>query len=135
MAGQHESDGSLKFKHGHILCFVIRSDLLFLLAEGNAGITNTMYHKAFKKIEHCDVETWENVKPESENGWKFELFVHSFMPLVDQGKLGVLMVDRETEFSPVKDADGPVSTTYGYAAEPLPDTPAFARRMVLAEAT
>ena len=94
-----------------------------------------MYHKAFKKIEHCDVETWENVKPESENGWKFELFVHSFMPLVDQGKLGVLMVDRETEFSPVKDADGPVSTTYGYAAEPLPDTPAFARRMVLAEAT
>ena len=62
---------------------MIRSDLLFLLAEGNAGITNQLYHKAFKKIEHCDPETWEDVKPDENNGWKFELFVHSFMPMVD----------------------------------------------------
>lgn len=73
---------------------MIRSDLLFLLAEGNSGSTNQLYHKAFKKIEHCDPETWEDIKPNEENGWKFELFVHSFMPMVDQGKLGVLMVDR-----------------------------------------
>ena len=39
------------------------------------------------------------------------------------------MVDRETEFAPVKDADGPKFTTFGYEAEPLPDTPTFARRM------
>lgn len=45
------------------------------------------------------------------------------------------MVDREVEFAPVKDADGPTMTTFGYEAEPLPDTPAFARRMVLTEAT
>ena len=37
------------------------------------------------------------------------------------------MVDRNTEFAPVKNADGP--------DEPLPDTPAFARKMILAEAT
>lgn len=45
------------------------------------------------------------------------------------------MANRETEFAPVKEANGPSSTSYGYEAEPLPDTPAFARRMVLAEAT
>ena len=135
VASQRDADGSLTFKHGHILSFVIRSDLLFILAEGNAGNTNQLYHKAFKKIEHCDPETWDDIVPQEENGWKFELFVHSFMPMVDQGKLGVLMVDRETEFAPVKDKDGPRKTTFGYDAEPLPDTPAFARRMVLAEAT
>ena len=45
------------------------------------------------------------------------------------------MVDRQTEFAPVKDADGPKLTTFGYEAQPLPDTPAFARCMILAEAT
>jgi len=88
-----------------------------------------------KKIEHCDPETWEDIKPSETNGWKFELFVHSFLPMVDQGKLGVLLVDRETEFSPVKEANGPTQTTFGYPAEPLPDTPDFARRMVMAEAS
>ena len=47
--------------------------------------------------------------------------------MVEEGKLGVMMVDRNTEFAPVKNADGP--------DEPLPDTPAFARKMILAEAT
>ena len=65
--------------------------------------------------------------PETENGWKFELFIHEFLPMVEQGRLGVLTVDRETEFAPVKNADGP--------AEPLPDTPAMAKKMILAEAT
>lgn len=49
--------------------------------------------------------------------------------MVDQGKLGVLMVDRSTEFAPVKNADANSND------EPLPDTPAFARRMLLAEST
>ena len=37
------------------------------------------------------------------------------------------MVDRDTEFAPVKEADA--------AGEPKPDTPTWARRMLLAEAT
>ena len=57
------------------------------------------------------------------------------MPMVEQGKLGVLMVDRQTEFAPVKEANGPKKTTFGYDAEPLPDTPDWARRMIMAEAT
>ena len=45
------------------------------------------------------------------------------------------MVNRQSEFAPVKNADGPAFTSAGYEAEPLPDTPAWARRMVLAEGT
>ena len=37
------------------------------------------------------------------------------------------MVDRQTEFAPVKNADGPD------AENPLPDTPAFARKMLMDE--
>ena len=55
--------------------------------------------------------------------------------MVDQGKLGVLVVDRDTEFAPVKNADGPTVTEDFEIAEPLPDTPAMARKMILAEST
>ena len=79
------------------------------------------YHSSFKKISHVD-----SLTPTSENGWKFELFIHGFLPHVEEGKLGVLTVDRNTEFAPVKNADGP--------NEPLPDTPAYARKMILEEA-
>lgn len=116
MATERLSDGSLKYDHGHILVFVVRSDLLLDLAIGEKSKSNNLYHRAHKKISHYDIESGETIVPTSENGWKFELFVHEFMPHVDQGKLGVLIVERETEFAPVKNADGP--------AEPLPDTPA-----------
>lgn len=55
--------------------------------------------------------------------------------MVEQGQLGVLVVDRESEFAPVKDANGPALTSFGYPAEPLPDTPDYAKRQVLKEST
>ena len=57
------------------------------------------------------------------------------MPMIEEGKLGILMVDRATEFAPVKEGDGPKTTAFGYEAEPLPDTPSFSKQMMLAEAT
>lgn len=48
----------------------------------------------------------ELITPEKENAWKFELFLQNFMPLVEEFKLGVLEVARETEFAPIKNADG-----------------------------
>ena len=87
--------GSLVFNHGHILVFLCRSDFLIgLITKGSQAQSNALYHKAFKKIEHCDAETWETVVPSEENGWKFELFLHNFMPMVEAGKLGILEVDR-----------------------------------------
>ena len=59
------------------------------------------------------MESFEDIKAEAPNGWKFELFVHGFLPMVQQGKLGVLMVDRETEFAPVKEANGPRQNDQG----------------------
>ena len=88
-----------------------------------------MYHKAFKKVAHVDPESWDEITPDSENAYKFELFLHNFMPQVPDGKLGVLVVDRDSEFAPVKNADGPDSSN------PLPDTPAYARKMVLEESS
>ena len=127
MATEMLEDGNLKYNHGHILVFIVRSDLLLELATGSSSQSNALYHRAHKKISHYDIASGETIVPETENGWKFELFIHEFLPMVEQGRLGVLTVDRETEFAPVKNADGP--------AEPLPDTPAMAKKMILAEAT
>ena len=135
MASEYLADGTLKYNHGHILMFVVRSDFLLELAIGSAAQSNQLYHKAFKKITYCNPETWEQIFPTKENGWKFELFIHGFVPMVEQGKLGVLEVSRDTEFAPVKNADGPKTTKDGEPAEPLPDTPSYARKMILAEAS
>ena len=66
------------------------------------------------------------MRPEEENGWQFELFLHDFLPRVEAGKLGVLTVERASEFAPVKNADGADGTL-------VPDSPAMAREMILAE--
>ena len=39
-----------------------------------------MYHKALKKVDCFDFERAEYVKPEKENGWKFELFLQNILP-------------------------------------------------------
>jgi UDP-N-acetylglucosamine/UDP-N-acetylgalactosamine diphosphorylase len=119
-------DGQLKFKLGHILVFMIKADFLVKLVSFDSGNQNSLYHKAFKKIVHADPETWEDIEPTSENGWKFELFMHSLLPKVEGGRLGVLTVDRDSEFGPVKNADDPSGAV-------APDTPACARQMYLAD--
>lgn len=134
LAGRQDADGNLQFNLGNILVYICRTDFLMQLCAGEES-GNSLYHKAFKKIEHCDPNTYEDIKPDTENGWKFELFLHNFLPKVDQGKLGVLLVDRAIEFGPVKEKNGPEKTNYGYDADPLPDTPAWARRMIMQEAT
>lgn len=95
---------------------------------GSKGGATDLYHRAFKKISHMNPQTNEMIVPQKENGWKFELFLHNFMPRVERGKLGILTVDRETEFAPVKNADANDGRV-------LPDTPAMARKMIFAEAT
>ena len=50
-------DGSLKYTHGHILVFVVRSDFLLELALGDQATSNALYHRAHKKIAHWDPDT------------------------------------------------------------------------------
>lgn len=83
---------------------------------------NKLYHKAHKKIEQWDGE--KAVKPDIENGYKFELFLHNFLPFCDQGKFGALKVIREEEFGPVKNKDGAAT-----------DTPTTARTLLIEQHT
>ena len=120
-------NGNLKYNLGNILIFMVSAKFLLDLTEGQNLTTKNFYNKAYKKVSHVNTETWEDIVPESENAWKFELFIHSFVPFVEEGKLGVMIVDRDSEFAPVKNIDG---------ADPdviLPDTPSNARRMILLE--
>lgn len=78
----------------------------FLVEISVKSESSSLYHKAFKKMKYCDLKTMELVNPDKENAWKFELFLQNFMPLVEEYKLGVLEVSRETEFAPIKNADG-----------------------------
>ena len=63
-----------------------------------------MYHVAHKKVAYWDGE--EVVTPQIPNAYKFELFLHNFLPLCSEGKVGAIKVEREEEFGPVKNAEG-----------------------------
>ncbi|GHJ89018.1 hypothetical protein NliqN6_5420 [Naganishia liquefaciens] len=60
------------------------------------------FHIARKKIPTVDLATGGAVKPEAPNGMKLELFVFDVFPYTDA--LGVLEVERDQEFSPLKNA-------------------------------
>ena len=64
------------------------------------------------------------VTPDKENAYKFELFLQNFLPLVEDGKLGAVLVERHEEFAPVKNANGPQGN------EPVSDSPEKARIML-----
>jgi UDP-N-acetylglucosamine/UDP-N-acetylgalactosamine diphosphorylase len=97
--------GELKYNLGNILVFILKSEKLLDLAS-NSDTMNQLYHKAFKKISYYDPETKTTIAPKTPNAWKFELFIHNFLPFCEPGKLGVLKVKREEEFGPVKNAEG-----------------------------
>lgn len=99
------------------MIFVLSTKKLLSLCRDSSTL-NQLYHKAFKKIEAWNDQEGKAVKPDKENGYKFELFLHNFLPFCDQGKFGAIKVDRIEEFGPVKNANGPEGET------PVNDSPA-----------
>jgi UDP-N-acetylglucosamine/UDP-N-acetylgalactosamine diphosphorylase len=97
--------GELKFNLGNILVFLLSSKKLLELVN-NASTLNDLYHKAFKKYAYIDTETLKKIVPTVPNAYKFELFIHNFLPMCEAGRFGVLRVPREEEFAPVKNAEG-----------------------------
>jgi UDP-N-acetylglucosamine/UDP-N-acetylgalactosamine diphosphorylase len=87
------------------LVFILSSAKLLDLAS-NAATLNALYHKAFKKYTYLDADTGNRVTPTAPNSYKFELFIHNFLPFCEVGRFGVLRVPREDEFAPVKNAEG-----------------------------
>ena len=65
-----------------------------------------MYHLAAKKVPFYDQESGEYKTPTEPNAYKFELFIHNFLPLCAEGKVGAVKVNRHEEFGPVKNANG-----------------------------
>ena len=83
---------------------MLSSTKLLDLCQDTATL-NKLYHIAHKKVEAYDPKTKKAVKPDTNNAYKFELFLHNFLPFCTVGKFGAMTVTREDEFGPVKNAD------------------------------
>lgn len=68
------------------------------------------FHIAKKKIASLN-EQGEFVKPTEPNGIKLEQFIFDVFPSVELSKFGCLEVERSSEFSPLKNADGAKNDT------------------------
>ena len=113
----------LHFELANILVFVLSSKKLLELCKGEEGL-NKLYHVAHKKVEVWSREANKSITPPSNNAYKFELFIHNFLPFCQKGKFGALKVQREDEFAPVKNSEPPDGSTGT-------DSPSSARRLLL----
>lgn len=93
-------DGTLKFWGGSIAIHIF--DIDFVELENKNGF-KLPYHLAEKSIPYIN-KKGKLVKPEDKNGIKFETFV--FDALLDTKKSVSIEVDRNKEFSPLKNSSG-----------------------------
>jgi UDP-N-acetylglucosamine/UDP-N-acetylgalactosamine diphosphorylase len=93
-------DGSMTYWAGNIATHVF--DRNFLERENEGGF-KLPYHIAHKSIPYVN-EKGDKVTPAEKNGIKFETFV--FDALVDAQKTVYLEIEREKEFSPLKNNKG-----------------------------
>ena len=97
-ANRRTASGELYFKYGSVAIHVF--SFAFMKAEANKAMP---LHVAHKKIPVCQ-EDGSVVKPEKNNGYKFEKFIFDVLP--DAKTVLNLAFDRAEEFSPVKNASG-----------------------------
>ncbi|KAI5956216.1 UAP1 [Candida jiufengensis] len=69
------------------------------------------FHIAKKKIPCINLKTNQFQKPTEPNGIKLEQFIFDVFPSIELSKFGCLEVDRNEEFSPLKNADGAKNDT------------------------
>jgi UDP-N-acetylglucosamine/UDP-N-acetylgalactosamine diphosphorylase len=116
LAQTRNADGSLRFDAGNLAIHMLSRRFVEQLTGG--GRFALPFHRAEKKIPFVD-EDGRPQTPAKPNGIKFETFVFDALPLAE--RTAVLEIDRQREFSPVKNADGD-------------DSPATARRDMIRQA-
>lgn len=94
-----DAQGRLLFWAGSIAIHIISTHFV----EEVGGQAKLPWHVAQKKIPYVD-ESGQRVKPEKNNGIKFETFVFDALPLTTASV--TLEVAREEEFAPVKNGEG-----------------------------
>mmetsp|Transcript_23068 Transcript_23068/g.35706 ORF Transcript_23068/g.35706 Transcript_23068/m.35706 type:complete len:172 (+) Transcript_23068:951-1466(+) len=133
---KRKPDGRLFLSLGNLLVFMMGSGTLLEMCESKS--LSTMYHKAFKKLPVWDPISEKTVKPESENGYKFELFIQAILPRISKHAFRALVIERNQEFAPVKNADAPerskshgsASTAQSSPRQEVADSPASALRLL-----
>jgi len=118
MAEETFEDGVLKYNQGNIINFLMEVETLNNLVNEKADALDGLYHRAIKKIPEYNEENDTSEKPTEENGYKLELFVHSFLSYVE-GAFEMIEGIREEEFAPVKNKEGESK-----------DSPTTAREMI-----
>lgn len=98
MANQIDEDGNLAYSFGVILNYLFSLPKLREIASKRIPV-----HVVKKKIPHLD-EKGNFVKPEQENGYKFETLILDMIKLM--GSCLPFEVEREKEFAPIKNKTG-----------------------------
>lgn len=98
MRYETRENGELAYKYGVILNYLFKIEDLEKNLENNLGV-----HVVKKKIPYID-ENGNAVKPETENGYKFETLVLDMIQMMDNCL--AYEVIREKEFAPIKNKTG-----------------------------
>ena len=103
LAERRAPDGRLELWAGSIALHLIDHGFAARLAGGDGRLP---FHRALKPVPFVD-ESGRAVDPEEPNAVKFEQFIFDAIPLAERAL--VVETDRETEFEPLKNAEGPSS--------------------------
>ena len=105
MAKEKDRNGRLKYNLGSIMVYLFKVSKLLDICKDSEQL-NKMYHKHSRIVPVWIEEMQKSDTPEKDNAYKFELFVHNCLSFVDKEKFGLLVVEREDEFAPVKNGPG-----------------------------
>jgi len=119
LANATDASGKLRFGAGNICNHYFTVPFLRHVATVNKEQPALMpYHVAVKKVPAAHADTGATVAPDESNGSKLEAFIFDSFPLARSS--AILEVNREEEFTPVKNAPGAAA-----------DSPEAAKKMIM----